>query len=40
MSFPFEENKELPNFFQCGPSSEQLSNYWHGETDSAMDLFM
>jgi len=22
------------------PSSEQLSNYWHGENDSAMDLFI
>jgi hypothetical protein len=37
---PFNENKELPTFIQCGPSSEQLSNYWHGENECAIGLFI
>jgi hypothetical protein len=37
---PFDDNKEFPNFFEYGPSSEELSNYWHGENGSTMELFI
>jgi hypothetical protein len=37
VSVPLEENKELPTFIQ---SIEHVSNYWHGEIHSAIDLFM